>query len=207
MRLIAATYFLRGGRPEWHIRGDCIPLLNGKCDFTTEDGVEHSIDTRWDLIIAHPPCTHLAVSGARWFTEGTKPLWLKFDAAAFFMKFVAADCERIAIENPVGVMSTLYRKPDQIINPYEFGHPVAKKTCLWLKNLPLLQPTEVVEPDIVHAGKRNSGFSGAMWHAVDENGKIIPWNDPRTAKARSRTFHGIAIAFAQQWAGDIRDKE
>lgn len=101
----------------------------------TMDGVTHDVG-KWDLLIAHPPCTHLAVSGARWFTEGKKPLSLRFEAAAFFMKFAETDIQRIAIENPVCVMSTLYRKPDQIINPWQFGHPEQKKTCLWLKNLP-----------------------------------------------------------------------
>ena len=92
----------------------------------TMDGVTHDVG-KWDLLIAHPPCTHLAVSGARWFTEKRKPLSLRFEAAAFFMKFAEADIPRIAIENPVCVMSTLYRKPDQIINPWQFGHPEQKK--------------------------------------------------------------------------------
>ena len=116
-----------GGHPEWHIMQDVIPLLNGRCSFKTMDGIKHSIDGKWDLIIAHPPCTHLAVSGARWFKEGKKPLWLQDEAAEFFMIFVNADCERIAIENPVCIMSTRYRKPDQIINPWQFGHPEQKK--------------------------------------------------------------------------------
>lgn len=133
-----------GGHPEWHILGDCLPLLNGGCAFQTLDGAEHRIDGRWDMLIAHPPCTHLAVSGARWFTEGKKPLSLKFEAAAFFMKFVEADVDRIAIENPVCIMSTLYRKPDQIIHPWMFGHTEQKKTSLWLKNLPKLQATDDV---------------------------------------------------------------
>lgn len=131
-----------GGHPEWHILGDALKALEGG-QVVTMDGVTHDVG-KWDLLIAHPPCTHLAVSGARWFTEGRKPLSLRFEAAAFFMKFAEADIPRIAIENPVCVMSTLYRKPDQIINPWQFGHPEQKKTCLWLKNLAILQETDNV---------------------------------------------------------------
>ena len=116
-----------GGHPEWHIRWDALAIINGNCSFLTEDGVLHNICGKWDMLIAHPPCTHLAVSGARWFKEGKKPLWLQDEAAEFFMMFVNADCERIAIENPVCIMSTRYRKPDQIINPWQFGHPEQKK--------------------------------------------------------------------------------
>ncbi len=107
-----------------------------------------------------------------------------------------ADCDRIAVENPIGIMSSVYRKPDQIIQPYEFGHPVRKSTCLWLKGLPLLTPT-----DIVSTEEDAHGFSigGALRYAIDENGKAIAWNDPRTAKARSKTFPGIAKAMAEQW--------
>lgn len=116
-----------GGHPEWHIMQDVLPLLNGFCGFDTMDGVHHYIERRWDLIIAHPPCTHLAVSGMRWFKEGVKPQYLQDEAAGFFMRMINADCEKIAVENPVCVMSTRYRKPDQIINPYQFGHPEQKK--------------------------------------------------------------------------------
>ena len=115
-----------GGHPEWHILGDALKALRGG-QVVTMDGVTHDVG-KWDLLIAHPPCTHLAVSGARWFTEGRKPLSLRCEAAAFFMKFAEADILRIAIENPVCVMSTLYRKPDQIINPWQFGHPEQKRT-------------------------------------------------------------------------------
>lgn len=116
-----------GGHPEWHIKQDVIPLLNGVVEFTTCDGEKNRIDGRWDMIIAYPPCTHLCVSGARWFKEGIKPIELQYEARDFFMKFVNADCEKISIENPVGVMSTYYRKPNQIINPYQFGHPEQKR--------------------------------------------------------------------------------
>lgn len=121
-------------------------------------------------------------------------------AIEFFMAFVNAPCDKIAIENPVGVISQIYRKPDQIINPYEYGHPVSKKTCLWLKNLPKLQPTNIVEPEIIHSAGKSGGYSGASWYAVDENGKILAWNDPKTAIIRSKTYQGIAEAMAAQWS-------
>lgn len=174
-----------GGHPEWHITGDCLPLLNGDCTFRTMDGAEHHIDGRWDMLIAHPPCTHLAVSGARWFTEGKKPLSLKFEAAAFFMKFVEADVDRIAIENPVCIMSTLYRKPDQIIHPWMFGHTEQKKTSLWLKNLPKLQATDDVYEKMMKLPERDRT---RIWQLGGGH-----------AKERSKTFHGIANAMAEQW--------
>lgn len=174
-----------GGHPEWHILGDCLPLLNGDCTFRTMDGAEHRIDGRWDMLIAHPPCTHLAVSGARWFTEGKKPLSLKFEAAAFFMKFAEADVERIAIENPVCIMSTLYRKPDQIIHPWMFGHPEQKKTSLWLKNLPKLQATDDVYEKMMKLPERERT---RIWQLGGGH-----------AKERSKTFPGIANAMADQW--------
>ena len=176
-----------GGHPEWHIRWDALAIINGNCSFLTEDGVLHNICGKWDMLIAHPPCTHLAVSGARWFKEGKKPLWLQDEAAEFFMMFVNADCERIAIENPVCIMSTRYRKPDQIINPWQFGHPEQKKTCLWLKGLPLLHETENV-------------YDYMMTLPVKQRTRI--WQlGSNHAKERSKTFPGIAKAMAEQWAG------
>lgn len=155
------------------------------------------------MIVAHPPCTYLTVTGNRWFnTEiyGDKAIQRmkdREDAVQFFMRFVNADCDRIAIENPIGYMSTHYRRPDQVIHPYQFGDPVRKATCLWLKNLPLLVPTKVVEPDIVQ--KDGFSMSGVAYYARDENGKILAWNDPRTARIRSKTYQGIADAIADQW--------
>ena len=188
-----------GGHPEWHIMQDVIPLLNGSCRFTTMDGTEHYIAGKWDLLIAHPPCTDLAVSGARHFArkraDGTQQKSIEF-----FMEFTKADCEKIAIENPICIMSTEYRKPDQIIQPYQFGHHARKSTCLWLRGLPNLIPTNIVDPGEID----KNGFSrgASLDYATDENGKILPWNDPRTAKARSKTFPGIAKAMAEQWGGD-----
>lgn len=128
-----------GGHPEWHIQGDVIPYINGNCKFKTMDGTEHTIEGKWDILIAHPPCTHLAVSGARWFKEGVKPLYLQEEAADFFMKFINADCDKICVENPVCVMSTRYKKPSQIINPYQFGHPEQKKLACGLKDCQFLK--------------------------------------------------------------------
>lgn len=172
-----------GGHPEWHILGDALKALEGG-QVVTMDGAEHDVG-KWDLLIAHPPCTHLAVSGARWFTEGRKPLSLRFEAAAFFMKFAEADIPRIAIENPVCVMSALYRKPDQIINPWQFGHPEQKKTCLWLKNLPRLTETDNV-------------YEYMMSLPVKERTRIWQLGSGH-AKERSKTYPGIAKAMSEQW--------
>lgn len=185
-----------GGHPEWHIKGDCLPLLNGNCAFTTEGGVHVTIDGKWDLIIAHPPCTDLAVSGARHFAAKQKD-GRQQKSIVFFMEMALANCDRIAVENPVCIMSSAWRKPDQIIQPYQFGHHARKTTCLWLKGLPPLEPTEIVDPGEIYKGGFSVGAS--LNYAVDENGKILPWNDPRTAKARSRTFTGIGRAMAEQW--------
>lgn len=204
-----------GGHPEWHILGDVLEYLNpiefgsfeqsykGIHPFCTMDGEEHFIDDKWDLIIAHPPCTYLTVSGNRWFNVnkyGEKALQRIKDrdnAVKFFMKFINANCDKIAVENPVGYINSHYRKADQIIQPYEFGHPVSKKTCLWLKNLPKLQPTKIVVPDKKYSGGK--AYSGAALYAKDKNDKILGWNNPETSKIRSKTFEEIAKAMAEQW--------
>lgn len=185
-----------GGHPEWHIQGDVLPLLNGNCTFTTMDGSTHEQDGKWDLIIAHPPCTDLAVSGARHFAQKQKD-GRQQKSIVFFMQMALADCPRVAVENPVCIMSSAWRKPDQIIQPFMFGEHARKTTCLWLKGLPHLMPTNIVDPGEI-VGK---GFSvgASLDMARDENGKIISWNDPRTAKIRSKTFPGIAKAMAEQW--------
>lgn len=189
-----------GGHPEWHIRWDVLPLLNGNCSFLTADGQMHTIEGKWDLIIAHPPCTFLTVTGNRWFNEeryGDAARQRKRDreeAVRFFMAFANTDCEKIAIENPIGHMSTAWRKPDQIIQPYMFGDPARKSTCLWLKGLPPLKPTNVVEPEII-AYKNGKGTDNP-WHMGTM--KLPP--DER-ARARSVTFQGIADAMANQWGG------
>lgn len=192
-----------GGHPEWHIKQNVIPLINGNIEFTTCDGMNHQISGEWDLLIAHPPCTYLTIAANRYYNEkkyGEKAKERKKfreEAIQFFMKFVNADCEHIAIENPVGIMSTTYRKPDQIIQPYQFGDNARKKTCLWLKNLPLLEPTSIVDPGEIMKG----GFSvGAHADARDENGKWLRYGDPKLSKLRSKTFPGIAKAIAEQWS-------
>ena len=196
-----------GGHPEWHIMEDALKAIEGG-QVCTMDGVVHIVG-KWDLIIAHPPCTYLTVAGNRWFNVdryGVRAIARKMErekAINFFMRFVAAECEHVAIENPVGIMSSVYRKPDQIIQPYYFGDRARKGTCLWLKNLPLLVPTNMVDSGEIMEGGYSVGASAN--YARDENGKILPWNDPRTAKARSKTFPGIARAMAEQWGAILKD--
>lgn len=200
-----------GGKPEWHIQDDCLKYINGINTFTTQDGTSHThTQYRWDLLICHPNCQFLCVTGNRWFNVekyGEKAIQRQADrelAVEFFMKCVNADCDKIAIENPVGIMSTLYRKPDQIIQPWMFGDRARKKTCLWLKNLPLLVSTDIVDEGEI--GNFGLSKSAGAYFCRDENGKILRYNDPLTAKIRSRTFPGIAKAFATQWAGECRDE-
>jgi hypothetical protein len=186
-----------GGHPEWHLQQDVIPLLKEK----------------WDMIIAFPPCTHLAVSGAKFF-ENKRADGRQRQGIEFFCKFLEADCGRIAIENPVGIISGNYIqehfadiaekyslpiKPTQSIQPYEFGDSARKKTCLWLKGLPKLTPTNIV--DMGEIGPDGYSVGAGMYKLKDENGKAIPYHDPRTAKIRSKTFPGIAKAMAEQWGG------
>ena len=177
-----------GGHPEWHIKGDVLPLLNGDCEFNTMDGERHAISGRWDMIIAFPPCTDLAVSGARHFAK-KRADGRQQASIDFFMKFANAHCDMIAIENPVGIMSTRFRKPDQIINPYQFGHPETKKTCLWLKNLQPLEETENVY--------------AYMMTLPEKERSRIHWMGSGHAKERSKTYPGIARAMAEQWAGPV----
>lgn len=188
-----------GGHPEWHILGDCLPLLDGNCTFTTRGGQTATINGKWDLIIAHPPCTYLTVTGNRWFNierygdKARKRIKDREIAVSFFMMLANADCERIAIENPVGYMNTYWRKPDQIIQPYMFGDPFEKKTCLWLKNLPKLVPTDEVRPPErvkYDSGKTMPAWYADAWHLSPEE----------RARVRSKTFPGIAKAIAEQWS-------
>ena len=167
-----------GGHPEWHIFGDVVPELQ----------------KHWDMIIAFPPCTDLAVSGAAWFEQKRKD-GRQQASIDFFMLFANANCERIAIENPVGIMSSQWRKPDQIIQPYWFGDEAQKTTCLWLKGLPKLEPTKMVGKGefITH----KSGKTKPKWFA--DAFKLSP---SERRKVRSKTFDGIAQAMADQWAGN-----
>ena len=174
-----------GGHPEWHLQEDLIGLL-GK--------------TTWDMIIAFPPCTYLTVTGNRWFNvekygkEAEKRIKLRDEAIAFFLRIINTNCPKIAIENPVGVMSTVWQKPDQIIQPYEFGDAFEKRTCLWLKGLPKLKATNVVEPP--PRQKIKGGKSMPEWYSNAKHSD--------RAKIRSKTFPGIAQAMVDQW---IKEKE
>ena len=163
-----------GGHPEWHLRMDALEALKLK---------------KWDLVIAHPPCTYLTISANKWYKDmpprksgvlvGEARKQAREEAVKFFMEFVNANVPRMAIENPVGIMSTRYRKPDQTIQPWMFGHGETKATCLWLKGLPNLIPTDIVD-----------GRVGAM--------HLLPPTKDR-AKLRSKTYKGIAVAMATQW--------
>ena len=203
-----------GGHPAWHIQGDVLPLLNPDVHtlhdsqyhglyFQTMDGIKHRIRGKWDMIIAFPPCTYLTVTGNRWFDVeryGEKAVQRhkdRADAIKFFMAFANADCDKIAIENPIGHMSTAYRKPNQVIHPYMFGDPARKATCLWLKGLKPLQPTNIVEPVIIKY--KNGNGTDNPWHM--ETMSLPP--DER-AKQRSKTFPGIAKAMAEQWGGECK---
>ena len=160
-----------GGHPEWHI----------------QDDVLNHINMGWDMIIAFPPCTHLAVSGARWFEEKRKD-GRQQKAIDFFMAIANAKTNYIAIENPVGIMSTIWRKPDQIIQPWQFGHPESKKTCLWLQNILPLRPTNILS--LPECG---------YWDNQTPSGQNKLGPPPDRGKIRSRTYEGIAEAMAQQW--------
>ena len=203
-----------GGHPEWHVCGDVLPLINGRCEFTTMDGAQPEISDRWDMIIAHPPCTYLTNAGTRHFSPKCNSpekimarCELRKEDADIFMRFVKADCDYIAIENPVGYMNTFYRKADQIIHPYFFADSESdtenyyqKRTCLWLKNLSPLKRTMVLnkpEPKYICQGKKCKGKPIGWVEGMSG----ITGGQAARAKARSKTFPGIARAMAEQWAG------
>ena len=154
--------------------------------------VRDVLDHGWDLMIAHPPCTYLSVSGMHWTKRGLRDPKLTEDALAFVRALMDAPIESIAIENPVSVISSRIRKPDQIVQPWQFGHDASKKTCLWLKNLPLLHATKIVEPRIINGRER--------WGNQTDSGqnRLAPSAD--RWKIRSATYQGIADAMAAQWA-------
>lgn len=170
-----------GGHPEWHIKGDVLEQL----------------DKQWDLIIAHPPCTYLTNSGVRWLYNKDKSKnitrWndLK-NASEFFKKLLECDCKYIAVENPImhkHAVNIIGRRQDQLIQPWMFGHGETKATCLWLKNLPKLEPTDIVK-----------GREQRIWNMVNEKGKKVGWNTDEIKKLRSKTYPGIAKAMAEQWS-------
>lgn len=158
-----------------------------------EGDVRDILDDGWDLMIAHPPCTYLSVSGMHWTRRGLRDPQLTEDALDFVRLLMDAPVPKIAVENPISVISSRIRKPDQIVQPYHFGHDASKKTCLWLKNLPKLRPTGLIEPRIVD-GKRRWG------NQTDSGQNRLPPTEDRW-KVRSATYAGIADAMAAQWGG------
>lgn len=199
-----------GGHPEWHLHCDVLGVIRDKRGIL-ETGDEFVLDGKWDLMIAHPPCTYLSVSGARWYyhpddkdlpIEQRRPhpnfptrAQDRKEAIEFFLALANADIQRIAIENPVGIMSKLFHKPNQIVQPYWFGDEATKTTCLWLKNLPQLTPTK-----IVGKGERvvlSSGKSLPKWYSDSFNTKI---STEMRRTLRSKTFQGFADAMAEQWS-------
>lgn len=186
-----------GGHHEWHIMQDVIPLLNGRCSFVTMDGSQHAIYGKWDMIIGHPVCQYLSNAGARFlYPKGVlneDRLKLGMKAKEFFMKIYNADCDRICVENPIP--SKIYGLPKytQIIQPWQFGHPYTKKTCLWLKGLPELKPTDIIPKE-----NRQSTKIAGNWF---NKGGV------ERQKNRAKTFHGIAKAMAEQWCGEVNNVE
>ncbi len=172
-----------GGHDEWHLQRDVLEVINAE---------------QWDMLLAFPPCTHLASSGARWFEQKRKD-GRQQQGIDFFMRLVQAPIGKIAIENPIGIMSTQYRKPDQIIQPWQFGDSAQKSTCLWLKNLPNLQPTNIVSKGEFYKFKcRKTGKQKKqpLWYykALSE-----AKTSAERSTLRSKTFAGIAKAMAEQW--------
>lgn len=187
-----------GGHPEWHIIRNCLDLVNGFCSFVTSDGAVHCV-SRWDLIIAHPPCTYLSFAGNKYFNiekygeKAVNRLVARDNALAFALSIYNADCDHIAIENPKGYISTAFRPPDQTVNPYDFGDSCRKRTCFWLKGLPLLIPDyQIPPPEPVY---------------IDKNGKKRFWVETVTGKdrqaLRSKTFGGIARPIAYQFTNNF----
>lgn len=214
-----------GGHPEWHIQGDVLKILNPSSreiltgnsfdgdfrvwtgiTFKTMDGKLHIIEGKWDMIIAFPPCTYLTITGNRWFDvkrygeKAIKRLKDREKAKQFFMAIANADCDKIAIENPIGVMSTHFRKPDQIIHPYYFAefeddeNCERKSTCLWLKGLKPLKYERRFQPRVIQY--KNGKGTDSPWHM---NTMGLPHEE--RAKIRSKTYPGVAKAMAHQWVG------
>lgn len=186
-----------GGYPEWHIQTDVLPLLDGNCEFTTCDGVSHKQEGKWDMIIAFPPCTYLTVAGANRLYPQKGVLDMEryekgVEAARFFQAILDADCEKIVVENPTQMKVFKLPKYNQVIEPYMFGHPYKKRTCLWLKGVPALTPTEMITENIV------SWVSGGSKNSKGEP-RARAATTFRDAKTRSKTFEGVALAMAEQW--------
>lgn len=184
-----------GGHPEWHIRRDALALINGNCSFVTCDDELHSVDGKWDMLIAFPPCTYFSTAGANWLFRGGELNEERYkkglEMRHLFMAIYNADCEKIAIENPVPMKIWELPKHTQEIHPYQFGDPYKKKTRLWIRGLPVLSPTNTVDPVAKWISCGNSRNRELQNNAVCK----------AHGKKRSETFHGIAKAMAEQWAG------
>ncbi len=199
-----------GGHPEWHFKEDVFEVIKNNGG-QLENGEKHFLNSKWDMMVAHPPCTFLSVSGAKWFyhpedkslpVEQRRP-HPKFpnrvkdrdDAAEFFLKLYNSDIDYIAVENPIGYMNTHFRKPDQIVQPYHFGDEASKSTCLWLKNIPKLKPTNLVDKgEFIEFG---SGRRIPKWYS---DGLTKTKSADERRKWRSKTFEGFANAIAIQWS-------
>lgn len=198
-----------GGFPEWHVMGNVLKILRGG-HFSTMDGKTHNI-SKWDLIIAFPPCTYLSLVATRHHSLKSATLeninkrtMKRIDGMLFFMQFANAECKHIAIENPIGIMNTAYRNPDQVINPFQFAESVndkenyvTKATCLWLKGLPTLTTNNLPRPNNV------------LMYGRNPNGKVSCWEERITgerAKLRSKTFTGVAVNMAKQWSDYLTGK-
>ena len=192
-----------GGHPEWHIKGDVLDILNpfpcydynDYIIFKTMDGKEHWLEGKWDLIIAHPPCTYMSKAGARWMYPkageiSQERLSLAIEAKKFFLQFLNAECERVAVENPVPLKIVGLPVPTQKVQPYQYGHPYSKCTCLWLKGLPKLKPTNIIDEYKPYLPSNTGGFA---------RGKGGSRGIAHDAKTASKTFEGIAKAMADQW--------
>ena len=169
--------------PGQHYQGDVMNIIN--------DG--------WDMMIAFPPCTHLAVSGARHFEQKRKD-GRQQQGIDFFMQMINAPIPKIAVENPIGIMSSIHKKPSQIIQPWEYGHEAQKSTCLWLKGLPLLKPTNIVDKGKFYITPSGKKMPAWMSDPIGKDGKKIGYNTPEIKKIRNKTFQGIADAMAEQWS-------
>lgn len=200
-----------GGHPEWHIKCNVLSLLNGFCLFETMDGTKHYTNSKWDLIIAHPPCTYLTNTGNRWFDierYGEKAIHRhekRLEAAEFFIAIWNADCEKVVIENPIGYMSTYFRKPDQIIHPYYFAKSEndenceRKATCLWTRGTEPLKYEIKYQPRIIQY--KNGKGTDSPWHM-----KTMSLPKEERSRIRSQTFPGIAEAMAEQWGDHPTEK-
>lgn len=197
-----------GGHPEWHVQQDCLPLLNGDCEFVTVDGTSHNITGEWDIIIAHPPCTYLTNTQSPYYDRNKwgdeyvdKRIKAREEGFKFFMAFTSVSCKHVAIENPVGYPCTHYRHADQIVHPYYFGNPVSKRTAFWLKGLPKLVPTNMLT-------RPGGGWKdwyrtpNGKWDRLERNeqGKMPSWGSDEIRVIRSKTYPGIAKAMAEQWS-------